>query len=156
MISEEQTLKTEIAVIYRPELGMYVLEAIVLTPEMRYEAVESLVGRWPAGETIGDELPVQLHIHRKITGSILGQFIEKPVPFEIEITASQLAGRSGIVVFVIDDGVTRAQRELTVSDPSGVPKDRRIETADGHQQWLVNWDETLPLPPTILDSLRAG
>lgn len=156
MISTEPNLKTDVALIYRPELGMYVLETIVHTPEMRYEAAESVIGRWPAGETIGDELPVQLHIHRKITGSILGQFIEKPVPFEIEITASQLAGRSGIVVFVIDDGVTRAQRELAVTDPSGVPQDHRIETADGHQQWLINWDETLPLPATVLDSLRAG
>lgn len=155
MISTEQTLRMEVALMYRPERGMYLLEAIVHAPEMRYEATEVVVGRWPAGETIGDELPVQLHIHRKAAGTILGQFIERPVPFESEITASQLAGRSGIVVFVIEDGVTRAQRELPVTDPSAISQDRRFETAEGHEQWLIAWDESLPWPTAYVEPARA-
>ena len=151
MSSTEQTLRTDVALMYRPELGMYLLEAIVHAPEMRYEAMEAVVGRWPAGETINDELPVQLHIHRKAAGTVLGQFIEKPVPFETEITASQLAGRSGLVVFVIEDGVTRAQRELAVTEPSGIPTDRRFEMADGHEQWLITWDESLPWPAASVE-----
>lgn len=152
----EQTFRTEAALMYRPELGMYLLEAIVHAPEMRYEAGEVVVGKWPAGEIVGDELPVQLHIHRKSAGTILGQLIEKPVPFETEITAGQLTGRSGIVVFVIEEGVTRAQRELPVTEPSGIPQERRFETAEGHEQWLIAWDESLPWPTAYIEPGRGS
>lgn len=145
-VQTEQSIRTDTALIYRPEVGMYVLEAIVHAPDMQYEPAETVVGRWPAGETIGDELAVQLHIHRKRSGPILGQLTEKPLLFEVEISATQLSGRSGLIVFVIEEGKTRAQRELQVCDPSNVPADRCFETIDGHQQLIITWDENLPLP----------